>query len=102
MFIGHLEVAAIAEFEEGLDRITAGVAGISGEKQFEAAIRLIHHEIGVPVGAANGFADKLLGSLHLLNRFTAVNRGQKAAGRIDLELHELQPRYVRATVERIK
>ena len=28
LFIGHLEVAAVAELEEGLDRIAAGVAGV--------------------------------------------------------------------------
>ena len=65
MFIGHLAVAAVAEFEEGLNGIAAGVAGVSGEKQFEAAVRLIHQEIGVPVGAADGFADQTLGTLHL-------------------------------------
>ena len=65
LFVGHLEIAAIAEFEEGLNRITAGVAGIGGEKQLEASVRLIHHEIGVPVGAADGFADQSLGTLHL-------------------------------------
>ena len=48
LFIGHLAVAAVAEFEEGLDRIAAGVAGIGREKQFEAAVGLIHQEIGVP------------------------------------------------------
>ena len=37
MFIGHLEVAAVAELEEGLDRIAAGVAGVGGEKQLETA-----------------------------------------------------------------
>ena len=57
LFIGHLAVAAVAEFEEGLNGIAAGVAGVSGEKQFEAAVGLIHQEIGVPVGAADGFAD---------------------------------------------
>ena len=40
-FISHLAVAAVAEFEEGLDRIAAGVAGIGREKQFEAAVGLI-------------------------------------------------------------
>ena len=37
LFIGHLEVAAVAELEEGLDRIAAGVAGVGGEKQLETA-----------------------------------------------------------------
>ena len=53
MFIGHLAVAAVAEFEEGLNGIAAGVAGVSGEKQLEVAVGLIHQEIGVPVGAAD-------------------------------------------------
>ena len=57
LFIGHLAVASIAEFEEGLNGITAGIAGIGGEKQLEAAVGLIHQEIGVPIGAAHGFAE---------------------------------------------
>ena len=37
LFIGHLAVAAVAEFEEGLNGVAAGVAGVSGEKQLETA-----------------------------------------------------------------
>ena len=65
MFIGHFAVAVVAEFEEGLNGVAAGVAGVSGEKQLETAVGLIHNEIGVPVGAADGFADQSLGTLHL-------------------------------------
>ena len=65
LFIGHLAVAAVAEFEEGLNGVAAGVAGVSGEKQLETAVGLMHNEIGVPVGAADGFADQSLGTLHL-------------------------------------
>ena len=92
LFIGHLAVAAVAEFEEGLNGVAAGVAGVSGEKQLEAAVGLIHFEISVPVGAADGFADQPLGTLHLLfhNRVTAAHRGQKVAGRIGLQRHEQQ------------
>ena len=35
LFIRHLAVAAVAEFEEGLDRIAAGVAGIGGENNLK-------------------------------------------------------------------
>ena len=91
-FIGHLAVAAIAEFEERLNGIAAGVAGIGGEKQLETALGLIHHEIGVPVGAADGFADQPLGTLHLLfqNRVAAAHRGQKAAAGLGLERNDQQ------------
>ena len=56
-----------------LERDSCWVAGVSGEKQLEAAVGLIHQEIGVLVGAADGFADQPLGTLHLLfhNRVTA-------------------------------
>ena len=49
--INHLEVASIAEFQEGLNRVGAGVAirGVGGEKQFESAVGLARDEVGVPV-----------------------------------------------------
>ena len=92
LFIGHLAVAAIAEFEEGLNRITARVAGISGEEQLEAAVGLVHHEIGVPVGAAHGFTDQSLGTLHFLfhDGVAAAHWGQKAAGGLGLQRHDQQ------------
>ena len=68
VFIGNFKAIAIAEFEEGLDRIAAGVVGIGGEKQLETAVGLLHHEIGVPVGAADCFAKQPLGSLNLFFR----------------------------------
>ena len=43
LFIGHLEAAAVAEFEEGLDQIAAGVVGIGGEKQLETAVELLRY-----------------------------------------------------------
>ena len=68
LFIGHLAVAAVAEFEEGLNGVAAGIAGVSGEKQLETAVGLIHNEIRVPVGAADGFADQSLGTLHFFSQ----------------------------------
>ena len=66
MLIHNLEVAAITEFEEGFDRVAGGVAGIGREEQLEAAVGLVHHKIGVPVGASDCVSDQTLGALHFL------------------------------------
>ena len=68
--IRNFHVAAISKLEISLDqvRLRRAFRGIGGEKELEAIAGLIDHEIGVPVGAADGFADQSLGTLHLLSQ----------------------------------